>query len=548
LPSIFDRVLEIAAEHPSRPAIRQRGRDGQFTDMSYGELARLAREDAVRFHREGADIRLLPIYAAKSGRMIAAMLGALGAGKGFASLNPKLRAPQVGAILKAAKAPVAIIDGPGALALTRGPDLDAADCAARWWILDEETTLPMHERAIERLREHASVEAMPATESAVDDDFPAPGDDPQRAGCCLFTSGSTGAPKGVLISEHDLRRRAATEVVWYELTPDDVLINVLPFSFDVGLNQLCSSLWVGCTIVLLDSWLPADILNTAEAAAATGISAVPSIWQDFINAGLAFDTSGRHSAMRYITVSGGDLSPHQLSMLPGITRGAKIFKTYGQTEAFRATSLAPSEFAAHPESVGRQYLETKVYVVRENGTLADPNEVGEVVHSGLGVMLGYLDGTDPQNKLRPNPFLGPDDDSPYVVFTGDHGYLDNEGYLHLRGRRDAMLKIAGNRVYPGEITDQLLRVEGVAQAEIVGLNDAEDNTRLFAFVVLDHDGISPGDIRRQLGARVPSYMVPAEIQVMSGIPRTVNGKPDRTRLIKLARQSLNAPHQHGPSA
>src|SRR5262249_33867740 len=157
-------------------------------------------------------------------------------------------------------------------------------------------------------------------------------------------------------------------------------------------------------------------------------------------------------------------------------------KTYGQTEAFRATSLKPHEYAAKRYSVGRAFHGVRVYVVREDSTRAEPDEPGEVVHTGLGVMLGYLDGNDPQNKLRPNPFAGPDDPAPRAIFTGDQGYLDGDGYLFLSGRRDDMVKIQGNRIYPNEVRDQLLQVPGVGLAEVVAVKTPEQ-TRLAAFVV-----------------------------------------------------------------
>jgi acyl-CoA synthetase (AMP-forming)/AMP-acid ligase II len=337
---------------------------------------------------------------------------------------------------------------------------------------------------------------------------PAPGDDPNRVGCCLFTSGSTGSPKGVLIGADDLRARADAEVHWYSLSEADVLLSILPFSFDVGLNQLLCAMSVGCELVILDSWFPRDILKAAEVRRVTGISSVPSIWLDFLNHGLKFDKRGAHASLRYLTVSGGDMSRPHLDQLPGIAEGVGLFKTYGQTEAFRATALRPHEYAARRYSVGQPFHGVRVYVVGEGGDRAQPNETGEVVHTGLGVMLGYLDGNDPENKLRANPFAGPDDGSALAVFTGDQGYLDEEGYLFLSGRRDDMVKIQGNRIYPNEVRDQLLAVPGVGLAEVVAVKTLEQ-TRLAAFVVPAPGATLNGPaVQRQLAGRAPSYMVP----------------------------------------
>jgi acyl-coenzyme A synthetase/AMP-(fatty) acid ligase len=365
-------------------------------------------------------------------------------------------------------------------------------------------------------------------------------DDPQRVGCCLFTSGSTGMPKGVLIAEQDLRNRAIAEIALFELKYDDILLNILPFSFDVGLNQLLSTITAGCSLVLLDSWQCRDILKSIEKFNVTGISGVPSIWRDLVNSGLWFDTKTAHASLRYITISGGDLAPQHLDLIPQLVPNVRIFKTYGQTESFRSTALHPSDFHRKKGSIGKPFEKVHIYIVRENGSLCDKNEVGEIVHTGLGTMLGYLSNEDAQDKLRPNPFFGNEDRSPSAIFTGDLGYLDEEGYLFLKGRRDAMLKIADNKTYPQEISNQILKIKEVREAEVVGIGTEEGHTILFAFVVLK-EGITldSEEIRQQLITQLPSYMVPREIVILTAIPRTSSAKTDYPFLAKHARKLLS---------
>jgi fatty-acyl-CoA synthase len=173
--------------------------------------------------------------------------------------------------------------------------------------------------------------------------------------------------------------------------------------------------------------------------------------------------------------------------------------------------------------------------VREDGTLAEPHELGEIVHTGMGVMQGYLDGDNPQNKVRPNPFFGPEDDAARAVFTGDQGYLDEDGYLYLVGRRDEMLKVSGNRFYPRAVSDQLLTIDGVAEAEVVGVTLDDDDTRLVAFVVREpSSSLQPMMIRRELALYVPSFMLPEHVVILCALPRTANGKPDRQALTAQA--------------
>ncbi len=473
---------------------------------------------------------------------MAALLGAVASGHAAACLNPKLRVPQLERILTVGRARVAVVDGTGLLALRGIYSADSPIRGTRWWLVRGADWMAMHEQAAGAMRGAAAVEDWPVAH----EDVALPVLEPDTAAVCLFTSGSTGVPKGVLVGRGDLLERAETEIQWFGLTERDVLLSVLPFSFDVGLNQLIASLVAGATLVILDSWMPSDIRRAVAERGVTGISAVPSIWLDFLKAGLGFDRAGAHRTLRYVTVSGGDLNPAHLESLPSLGVGLQIFKTYGQTEVFRPTCLLPGEFASHRQSVGRPFGRSRVYVVRDDGSRADPGEQGEVVATGLGVMLGYLDGGDEQHKLRDNPFRGPDDSSAKAVFTGDIGHLDEDGYLHLRGRRDAMLKVMGNRVYPGEVAAQLLALPGVRQAEVVGVGGGDGGSRLVAFVVLDPDAPASAELRRQMASRVPAYMVPAAVLAKDAIPRTASGKPDYPALVAEASACMDAAAPQSP--
>ena len=300
---------------------------------------------------------------------------------------------------------------------------------------------------------------------------------------------------------------------------------------------MLAALRVGCELVIIDSWLPADILRATRQFNVTGISGVPAIWMDMLSAKLAFDTSGPHRSLRYLTLSGGDLPAQQLERLPAVAPGAGIFKTYGQSEAFRAAALRPEEFALRPASVGRPFTGVRVYISRPDQTLCAPGEVGEIVHTGLGVMMGYLESGDEMSrtKLRPNPYFGPGDPARMAIFTGDMGHLDAEGFLFVQGRRDAMLKVAGNRVYPREIVQQLLLAGGVRDAEVVGIKTDDGQTQLAAFVVLEANQ-SIEELRRLWANRLPTYMMPRQAVALKAMPRTANGKPDGPALTQMARQ------------
>jgi long-chain acyl-CoA synthetase len=535
-PTLFEQVQQHARARPRHVAVWSRLPDGRYEATSYSELASAARRFAQAFVDRCSEARFVPLCLARSASCIAAMLGAIGAGKAFICLHQNMRLRQVSDILAASRTQVVLIDAAGLMTLRGVLPEASAITRAQWWLLRGPEFGAMHERLAARLGEVARVELWQADAAAPSGTaLPVLPPDPLRVGCCLFTSGSTGKLKGVLIGERDLTARAWAEAQWYQLQASDVLLNLLPFSFDVGLNQVLSTISVGCALVLLHSWLPADILEAVCERQVTGISAVPSIWLDVLKADLRFDTHGPHASLRYITISGGDLSREKLDRLPALLDGVGIIKTYGQTETFRSSALLPPEFARKRQSVGRAFANVRLYVVREDGALAAPYEVGEIVHTGLGVMLGYLDGDDPQHKRRPNPFFGSDDAAAYAVFTGDQGYLDAEGYLYVIGRRDEMLKVSGNRLYPREISDQLTAIDGVAEAEVVGVRLQDETTQLVAFVVQEpRSALQPVLVRRTLALHVPSYMLPERVVLLPALPRTANGKPDRQALTAWA--------------
>jgi len=538
----MSNLFQLVARHAERSggeiAISKWSPGARFVETSYAELLRKVRRFAARLEEFISQRTMVPMLVGKSADSVALMLAAIKTGRPFCFVNTKYRGPQIAAVLDASAAQVCVIDAPGILAL-KGAWKDHPQVARVTWVVIGKAGLTgIYAAAADALRNAAKVilfeedDRNDSQEMVTRDTVR-----PNTPGTCLFTSGSTGEPKGVLISEDDLMRRAETEIAWFGLKHDDVLLSILPFSFDVGLNQLMTALAVGAELVVLDSWLPADILAATEQRRVTGISGVPSIWQDMISAGVQFDTHGRHASLRYITISGGSLPRQYLERLPEIASGVQIFKTYGQTEAFRSTSLRPEEYHRKLDSVGKAFPGVRVYVVREDGSPCAPGEVGEVVHTGLGIMIGYMARTDGhaeiESKIRNNTFFGAHDSSPVAVFTGDLGYLDDDGYLFLKGRRDNLVKVMGNRVYPEEVANQIVKICGVRDAAVVGVTSEDGRSVLLAFVApLQRVELSAGAVRRALNTKLPAFMIPKEIVIVKQIPRGPTGKADGRRLVE----------------
>jgi len=514
-------------------AVIQRTGAGGAVAVEWGEVERMERtfrNDLLGRREEG----IIPHFSMRSAESLSFVLASLNSGARVALLNPRLRRRQVSDLVAACGATVGVIDGHGCHSLRDQNSEEAAGPLREWILINEHLRQPFHSKAIDALRASYAI-SEPSTLEQVGEsssDTHALG-----GGVCLFTSGSTGRPKGVLISARDLIGRAEAEVEWYELGPDDTVLNILPWSFDVGLNQVLSAVVAGSTIVMSESWMPADLLKSVEEFGITGISGVPKIWSDLLRSGL--DPSEHDlSSLRYITVSGGGLPTEQLERLQDFFPDVGIIKTYGQTEAFRPTCLLPEHFRDKMASVGRPFGGCSVYITRADGSQAGPMEHGEIVHVGLGTMEGYLGGND-EEKLGPNPFRETGDDPAVAVFTGDQGYIDQDGFLFVLGRRDAMIKLHGVRVYPSEASAQIARSLEMPEATAVPLR-RDSETILVAFLACEDAAFDEIALLRRLRRDLPPYLVPSRLFRVGSIPRTTTGKPDIGALVRVAEERFDS--------
>ena len=522
----FQAFLDRVRTAPRAPAVSHATASRGVT--TYEELSALTERYAADLAGLSSPGTLVPIFANKSAESIACLLACLLSGRPFAWLNKRLRVPQIVEVVSASNAEFIVTDASGLAAVGNAMTTFLGLSKLRWLALAD-TTPAGNERslsnAVKRLNEKVSVEVLGFQPHGPNRQFA--GIEADAWGCCLFTSGSTGRQKGVMVCEGDLLDRAQSEADWYGLSSSDRLLSILPFSFDVGLNQLMSTLVAGSCLVIQESWLPKDWLRTAAEQKITGISAVPTLWRDLLAATAALDLQAGHRSLRYLTISGGSLSPTEQARLQSVAQGVGIFKTYGQTETFRTASLRPEELTERAASVGRAYPGTQILILDDTLRRCSPGELGEIVHVGVGTMKGYLGHTSSE-KLRQLPLsLG----GTPGVFTGDYGSLDRDGYLFLKGRRDGMIKIADNRVYPEEVSDQLREIDGVQDAEVVAVTTDTGESQLVGFVVpRDSSEMAAVLVRRLAAQRLPAHMVPSRILFQEAIPRLPNGKPDHARL------------------
>jgi acyl-CoA ligase (AMP-forming) (exosortase A-associated) len=351
--------------------------------------------------------------------------------------------------------------------------------------------------------------------------------EPDDLAAILYTSGSTGRPKGVMLSHANMWLGAESVASYLELSPDDRTLAVLPLSFDYGQNQLLSTWYAGGCAAPLDYLTPRDVMKAVEKHHITTLAAVPPLWVQLCELDWPDQTRAR---LRRLTNSGGALTPDLVRRLRALFPQARLFAMYGLTEAFRSTYLDPALIDSHPTSIGKEIPHAEVLVVNDIGAIAEDEEEGELVHCGPLVAQGYWqDAQRTAERYRPAPA-----GSRYggmAVWSGDRVRRDAEGLLYFVGRRDAMIKSAGNRISPQEIEEAALATGLVAEAVALGVAD-ERLGQAVHLVVRAAQGSSDAEeeLPCKLMQELPNFMQPKRIHWREQMPIGPNGKIDRAAL------------------
>lgn len=348
----------------------------------------------------------------------------------------------------------------------------------------------------------------------------------------FYTSGSTGKPKGVMISHANLIAGAQSVAEYLDYRRDDVLLAVLPLSFDYGFNQISSALVAGASVVLMDYLLPQEIPRAIARYDVSGLAGVPTLWQAL--ARTKWPQQSRR--LRFITNSGGrfppSLSAHYRQLLPE----TQIILMYGLTEAFRASYLPATLIDQHPDSMGSAVPCAQLAVIDLNGQLCPDDTPGELVQAGELVALGYWN--QPQasaERFRPCPAaLG--GATRRCVFSGDTVRRDANGLLYFIERRGDQLKSAGYRISPDEIEDATLAFDSVISCAAVGLDDDMLGQRIV--LVATPTALDKERLAQHLKQTLPNFMQPAEIVSQESLPHNPNGKIDRAALRAALQASL----------
>jgi len=340
----------------------------------------------------------------------------------------------------------------------------------------------------------------------------------------VYTSGSTGEPKGVMLTHRNLTAAAASICSYLELTPNDVILNVLPLAFTYGLGQVTTAFHAGATLVLERSFaFPQAVIRTMVRERVTGFPLVPTIATLLLQQDLH---THRFPRLRYITNAAAALSLRKIQQLRQAFPETAIYSMYGQTECQRVSYLPPDQIDARPDSVGVAIPGTEAYVVDDRGGRAAAGTIGELVVKGPHVMAGYWNQADATARV-----LRPDLTGETVLYTGDLFRMDRDGFLYFVERQDDMIKTRGEKVAPRQVEEVIARLDGVAEVAVYGVRDELAGEAIAAVVTPLPGAMLSGErVKRHCLEHLGALMVPKIVDIRDALPTTATGKISRHAL------------------
>jgi len=461
------------------------------------------------------------IFCENSVEAVVALFGTLMAGGIFVMLNPAMKAKKLAYILNNSGARV-LIAQPNKANVLREAIAEAPEIRHLVWagpVRGDANPIDAHVAAHQfdsLLSDSRPASANPGGFNSIDVDLAA----------IIYTSGSTGDPKGVMSAHCNMVAAARSITTYIENTPEDIILNTLPLSFDYGLYQVLMAFLVGGTLVLEPSFaFPFRVLERLVREKVTGFPIVPTMVALLLqmqNLSM-FD----FSSLRYITNTAAALPVPHIRRLVELFPAVRIYSMYGLTECKRVAYMPPEKLAGRMGSVGVPMPNCEVFIMDEQDREVAPNQVGELVIRGANVMQGYWRSPEESAKrFRPGRYRGD-----VMLYSGDLFRRDEEGFLYFVGRRDDMIKTKGERVSPKEIENVICELKGVAEAAVIGVPDEILGQAVKAFIVRSAAAtLSDKEILNHCKNNLEPFMVPKYIEFRDAFPKTSTGKIDKKPL------------------
>jgi long-chain acyl-CoA synthetase len=481
--------------------------------FSYRDLDALASRLAASLQKAGIERGdRVAIFADNGVEAVVSIYGALKAGAIFMPVNPLTKKEKLAHLLDDARSTclltTQVLRGVWEPALARNNSLrtclvsglPAADAGGRLKSYEAAVTSPGSLR----------------TAATIDQDLAS----------IIYTSGSSGEPKGVMLTHLNMVSAARSVNGYLGMTEHDVIMCALPLAFDYGLYQILMGFMAGATVVLEHSFaFPVKVLQTVAKEGVTVFPVVPTMLSIVI--GLRNLQQFDLRRLRMITNTAAALSERHVRDVRTLLPQANLYSMYGLTECKRVTYLPPEQLEFRPTSVGRGMPNEEVWLVDEHGKRLPNGCTGELVIRGSNVMRGYWRRPEQTaERLRPGPYPGE-----LVLYSGDIFRTDEEGYLYFVARKDDIVKSRGEKVSPKEVENALYELEGVQDAAVIGVPDPTLGAAIKAFVVL-RSGYSytERDVVKHCLDKLESFMVPKYVAFVEELPTTKTGKIDKSVL------------------
>ena len=348
----------------------------------------------------------------------------------------------------------------------------------------------------------------------------------QTLAMILFTSGSTGEPKGVMLSDANLLANARSITQYLAIGEDDRALALLPFCHAYGNSVMQTHLLTGATLVVEGSLaFPNTVLEALCRHQATSFSGVPETYHSL----LSYSDLGEAPLpdLRYLTVAGGALEPRAVLEVAERSAPARFYVMYGQTEATaRLAYLDPDRVKTRPNSIGKAIPGVELKVADDQGRVLGAGDLGELCARGPNVMLGYWGDPETTSITVQDGWL----------HTGDLATVDREGYLYVESRKDDLIKTQGLRTHPREV-EELVAAHFPGSRALVVPYRFHESTRLALYLVSASEELSADEIRRLCLRTLPRPKVPSYVEVLRQVPLNASMKVDREGLVRRAETS-----------
>ncbi len=338
----------------------------------------------------------------------------------------------------------------------------------------------------------------------------------------IYTSGSSGIPKGVMLSHLNITTNADSICQYLHLTSDDIQMVVLPFFYVMGKSLLNTLFSVGGTIVINNKFaFPASVINQMVEEKVTLFSGVPSTYAFLLNRSPLETVKDKLTHLRCCTQAGGHMaSSIKKKLIKVLPEHTDICIMYGATEASaRLTYLEPDKLENKIDSIGRPIPGVKIKILDNTNHEISSGRTGELVASGKNIMLGYW--KDPETTAKAL------DENGY--HTGDQGYMDEDGFYFIKGRKDSLLKVGGHRINPQEVEDAIIETDLVIESAVIGVKDDLLGNKLIALATPKDKDTDAKMILSKCAQLLPKYKMPAQIKIVKSLPKNANGKIDKTK-------------------